>query len=232
MKKILICEDEAAIRTFVVINLQRAGYQVMEAAGGEEALQLYEEHRGAFDVALLDVMLPGIDGLEVCRRLRAQNPSIGIIILSARTQEAEKVEGLINGADDYVTKPFSPSELVARVDALCRRMSVGSAAAAEPSHEMVSGSFVLNLRNQTLSKEGELLELTQLEFQIMEYFFSNADKILSRADILKRVWGTDYFGEDKVVDVNIRRLRMKLEKDPSHPEHILTVWGQGYKWSV
>ncbi len=233
MKKVLVCEDEAAIREFVVINLKRSGYEVVEAGSGEEALQKYDEEKGGVDIALLDIMLPGMDGFAVCRELRSRSETMGIIMLTARTQEMEKVGGLMMGADDYVTKPFSPSELMARVDALHRRV-VAARSRDEVSYleEMTSGDFVLNLRSRTLKKRGQLVELTQVEFQIMEYFFANPGKALSRTDILTRVWGEEYFGEEKIVDVNIRRLRMKIEETPSEPQYILTVWGFGYKWSV
>ena len=228
-----MCEDEAAIREFVVINLKRSGYEVVEAGSGEEALQKYDEEKGGVDIALLDIMLPGMDGSAVCRELRSRSETMGIIMLTARTQEMEKVGGLMMGADDYVTKPFSPSELMARVDALHRRV-VAARSRDEVSYleEMTSGDFVLNLRSRTLKKRGQLVELTQVEFQIMEYFFANPGKALSRTDILTRVWGEEYFGEEKIVDVNIRRLRMKIEETPSEPQYILTVWGFGYKWSV
>lgn len=233
MKHILVCEDETAIREFVVINLKRAGYEVTEAGSGEEALQKFEENGSEMDMALLDVMLPGMDGFAVCRELRAKSDSMGIIMLTARTQEMEKVGGLMMGADDYVTKPFSPSELVARVDALYRRVSaLHQHQTPNFIEEMKSGDFILNLRTRTLKKRGQPLELTQVEFQILEYFLGNEGKALSRSDILAHVWGTEYFGEEKIVDVNIRRLRMKVEDDPSNPRHILTVWGMGYKWQA
>lgn len=228
-----MCEDEAAIREFVVINLKRSGYEVVEAGSGEEALQKYDEEKGGVDIALLDIMLPGMDGFAVCRELRSRSETMGIIMLTARTQEMEKVGGLMMGADDYVTKPFSPSELMARVDALYRRVTAAKSR-DEVSYleEITSGSFVLNLRSRTLKKGGQPVELTQVEFQIMEYFFTNPGKALSRTDILTRVWGEEYFGEEKIVDVNIRRLRMKIEDDPSAPKFILTVWGLGYKWAA
>ena len=233
MKRILVCEDEASIRDFVVINLKRSGYEVVEAGSGEEALQKFQEYKGDVDIALLDIMLPGMDGFAVCKELRQKSSSMGIIILTARTQEMEKVGGLMMGADDYVTKPFSPSELMARVDALYRRvLALRSREEVSYLEEITSGDFVLNLRSRTLLKHGQPIELTQVEFQIMEYFFTNPGKALSRTSILTRVWGEDYFGEDKIVDVNIRRLRMKIEEDPSSPQYILTVWGMGYKWSV
>lgn len=232
MKRILVCEDETSIREFVVINLKRAGYEVIEAGSGEEALEKYGEESGNVDIALLDVMLPGMDGFAVCRELRQRSETIGIIMLTARTQEMEKVGGLMMGADDYVTKPFSPSELVARVDALHRRVTaIRSRDEVNYLEEIVSGDFTLNLRSRSLKKNDRPVELTQVEFQIMEYFFTNPGKALSRTDILTRVWGEEYFGEEKIVDVNIRRLRMKIEDDASAPQYILTVWGLGYKWN-
>ena len=177
-------------------------------------------------------MMPGMDGISVCRELRRRNSNLGIIMLTAKSQEMDKVNGLMNGADDYITKPFSPSELMARVDALHRRVALSETSSSSFREELRSGDFVLNLRNRTLSKSGELVELTQVEFQIMEYFFSNPRTALSRDDILKHVWGDGFFGEEKIVDVNIRRLRMKIEEKPSSPRHIVTVWGLGYKWEA
>ena len=232
MKTILVAEDEQAIREFVVINLRRAGYETREAANGEEALAIYDREGPEIDVAVLDIMMPGqYDGLAVCKELRRRSGSIGIILLTAKTQEMDKVSGLMMGADDYVTKPFSPSELVARVDAVYRRVALEQSKAAPGFRDEIrSGDFVLSLRNRTLLKNGTPVELTQVEFQIMEYFFSNPGTALDRTDILKHVWGEAYYGEEKIVDVNIRRLRMKVEDEPSNPKHIITVWGLGYKW--
>ena len=233
MKRILVVEDEDAIREFVVINLQRAGYDVVEANSGEAALQKYEENHGEFDVAILDIMMPGIDGLTVCKELRKKSGNLGIIMLTAKTQEMDKVTGLMLGADDYVTKPFSPSELVARVDSLYRRVAIAEMREENNfQEELVSGDFVLNLRNRALKKKGRMIELTQVEFQIMEYFFSYPGVALDRTNILTHVWGEAYYGEEKIVDVNIRRLRMKIEDEPSNPKHIVTVWGLGYKWEA
>ncbi len=219
MKNILVAEDEQAIREFVVINLRRAGYNAFEAASGDEALAVYDREAGNIDVAVLDIMMPGNRD--------------GIILLTARTQEMDKVSGLMMGADDYVTKPFSPSELVARVDAVYRRVALEQMRNENNFKEEIrSGEFALNLRNRTLMKKGVPIELTQVEFQIMEYFFSNPATALDRSDILKHVWGDAYFGEEKIVDVNIRRLRMKVEDEPSNPKHIVTVWGLGYKWEA
>ncbi len=227
MKKVLVLEDEANIRSFVVINLKRAGYEAIEAETGEDALELLRRHSD-IRVALLDIMLPGMDGFEVCRRIRASDSHIGIIMLTARTQEMDKVTGLMTGADDYVTKPFSPAELTARIDALYRR--AGGAAVVEDPSEIHHPPFLLNTRNRTLEKNGTRVKLTQVEYSIVKLFMDNPGKALSREEILDSVWGRDYFGELKIVDVNIRRLRIKIEDDAQNPAYITTVWGYGYKW--
>ncbi len=229
MKRILVCEDEDAIREFVVINLKRAGYDVVDVPNGEEALRVYQENKGDFGLAVLDIMMPGIDGFTVCKKLREQDKSIGIIMLSAKSQEMDKVNGLMQGADDYVTKPFSPMELVARVDAVFRRVNMSSVR-PEPDNELISGPFVLNVRSRSLTKNGKKVDLTQVEFQLMEHFLRNPNIALDRASLLTTVWGDSYFGDDKIVDVNIRRLRMKIEDEPSNPKYLTTVWGFGYKW--
>ena len=226
MKKVLVLEDEASIRSFVVINLKRSGYEPIEAATGAEALEQLRKNPD-IKVALLDIMLPDIDGFEVCRQIRATDAKIGIIMLTARTQEMDKVTGLMTGADDYVTKPFSPTELTARIDALYRRL--GGDVAVD-TMEMISGPFRLNTRNRTLEKNGQRIKLTQVEYSIIKMFMDNPGKALSREDILNSVWGRNYFGELKIVDVNIRRLRIKVEDDPTNPAYITTVWGYGYKW--
>ena len=225
MKKVLVLEDEASIRGFIVINLRRAGYDVIEAESGEEALERLHENPDA-RVALLDIMLPGIDGFEVCRRIRATNSRIGIIMLTARSQEMDKV----TGADDYVTKPFSPAELTARVDALVRRS--GGEEPPQVTGELSQPPFLLNTRNRTLEKNGQRIKLTQVEYSIMRVFMENPGKALSREEILDMVWGRDYFGELKIVDVNIRRLRLKIEDNVQNPAYITTVWGYGYKWGL
>lgn len=232
MKRVLIAEDESAIREFIIINLRRAGYEIVEAEDGARALELYDLYNGDIDVAVLDVMMPNVDGLEVCRQLRTRSNNIGIIMLTAKTQEMDKITGLMTGADDYVTKPFSPTELVARVDAIYRRVAMSSGVKPNTVDVIELGDFKLNIRNRTLTKNGEYIELTQVEFQMMEYFFTNPGAALSRTDILNKVWGNEYFGEEKIVDVNIRRLRMKIEEEPSVPKHLTTIWGIGYKWIV
>ncbi len=227
--KIVVCEDEVSIRSFVVINLRRAGYTVLEAGSGEQALSLVAAQPDVA-LALLDVMLPGIDGFETCRRLREKNAAMGIIMLTARTQETEKVNGLRMGADDYVTKPFGIAELLARVAALARRVAA-SEGAGGILEQLTSGDFTLHLRQRQLCKSGVPVELTQMEYQLVEYFFQHPGEPLSRLTILHQVWGEEYCGDEKVVDVNIRRLRMKIEEDPSSPRHIATVWGMGYQWN-
>ena len=226
MKKVLILEDEVNIRSFVVINLKRAGYDVIEAGTGMEALDKLQKYPD-IGVAILDVMLPDIDGFEVCRRIRAAGTKIGIIMLTARTQEMDKVTGLMTGADDYVTKPFSPAELTARIDALFRRLGGDKAVSSELLNQ---GPFVMNTRNHTLEKNGSRIRLTQVEYAIMKLFMQNPGRALSREDILSAVWGREYEGELKIVDVNIRRLRIKVEDDATAPTYITTVWGYGYKW--
>ncbi len=229
MRKVLVLEDEPNIRSFVVINLKRAGYETIEAGDGEEALELIRKNPD-IKVAMLDIMLPGeIDGFEVCRRIRAGNAQIGIIMLTARTQEMDKVTGLMTGADDYVTKPFSPAELTARVDALYRR---AGGEMVRDADEISQPPFLLNTRNRTLEKNGQRLKLTQVEYAIVKLFMDNPGKALSREEILDAVWGKDYIGELKIVDVNIRRLRIKLEDDAQNPVYITTVWGYGYKWGT
>ena len=230
MKKVLILEDEEAIRAFVVLNLKRAGYETIEAGTGEQALELFDQNPD-IDIAVLDVMLPGIDGLEVCKTIRASNQKIGIIMLTAKAQENDKVAGLMNGADDYVAKPFSPLELIVRVDGLYRRVQMMKGVAVENTDELTDGPFTLNVKSRKLMKNGKQIEVTQVEFQLMKNFLENIGKAFSREEIFRTVWG-DQMGGDrhKIVDVNIRRLRLKLEENPSSPVYIQTVWGLGYRW--
>lgn len=231
MKKILVLEDEKSIRDFVVLNLSRAGYDIIEAGTGEEALSLYDRHPDV-DIAVLDVMLPGIDGFEVCKTIRASNQKIGIIMLTAKAQENDKVTGLMNGADDYVAKPFSPLELIVRVDSLYRRVQMMKGVTPDtPQNEIIRGPFNLNTKSRKLTKNGQKIELTQVEYQLIKLFMENAGDAFSREEIFKAVW-TDSFAGDKhkIVDVNIRRLRIKIEDDAGAPTYIQTVWGYGYRW--
>ena len=230
-RKILLVDDEPLILKGLKYSLEQDGYQTDSAMDGEEALTKF--FAGEYDLILLDVMLPGMNGFSLCETIRRTDQKIGIIILSAKGQEQDKIRGLSIGADDYMTKPFSVSELLARVEALCRRVSRsagGESGAAHSPAALVSGDFVLDENRRVLLKAGKPIELTQVEFQIMELFFHNPGVALVREKILKGVWGENYFGDVKIVDVNIRRLRMKIEDEPSHPTHIMTVWGYGYRW--
>ena len=230
--KILLVEDNKSIIKGLEYAFAQNGYSC------EYCLSLDEAVRKApfnYDVAVLDIMLPEEDGLSILRKIRANDATakLPVIMLTAKSTEYDKVEGLDSGADDYVSKPFSPSELLARVDSLYRRVALAQSHAENNfKEELKSGEFTLNLRNRALMKNGKMIELTQVEFQIMEYFFSNPGTALDRMDILNHVWGDAYVGEDKIVDVNIRRLRMKVEDEPSNPKHIITVWGLGYKWNA
>lgn len=225
--KILVLEDEYAIRSFVTLNLKREGYEVLEAESGEQAIQIYSQNTD-IKVAILDVMLPGIDGFEVLKFLRGKNPQLGVIMLTARTHEQDKVLGLEYGADDYISKPFSPTELVARIRSLIRRLSSGIQ--EEKIDILISGPFSLNLSDRKFFKSDKEVELTPKEFEILELFLRNAKRSLSRDQILNEIWGKNYFGDLKVVDVNMRRIRKKIEDDPAEPGYLKTVWGYGYRW--
>lgn len=232
MKRVLVVEDEDSIREMVALNLKMKGWEVLEAPSAERALEQLQSNPNC-DAALLDIMLPGMDGLSLCETIRRSNTDIGIIMVSAKGQESDKIRGLSIGADDYITKPFSVSELIARLEALVRRVrrsSSDSREDAEPD-QLVSGSFVLDEKSRVLYKAGKPIDLTQVEFQIMQLFFRNPGTAMVREKILEGVWGKGYFGDVKIVDVNIRRLRMKIEDEPSNPQHIMTVWGYGYRWN-
>ena len=233
MKRVLVVEDEDPIREMVALNLKMAGWEVLEAPSAERALELLHQNAPC-DAALLDIMLPGMDGLSLCETIRRDDGEIGIIMVSAKGQEEDKIRGLSIGADDYITKPFSVSELMARLDALVRRVrrTAAEGRASDEPDQLVSGPFVLDEKSRVLYKAGRPIDLTQVEFQIMELFFKNPATALVREKILEGVWGKGYYGDVKIVDVNIRRLRMKIEDEPSSPQHILTVWGYGYRWNA
>ena len=228
MKKILVLEDETSIRSFIVINLNRAGYEVIEAGTGAEAFEQLRQHPD-IKVAILDVMLPDTDGYEVCRTIRTKDPHIGIVMLTAKTQELDIITGLSTGADKYITKPFSLPVLTAEIDALFKRIG-----ASDPvdTGEIIQGPFRLNKKNKSLEKDGVRIKITlPIEYDIIKMFMDNPGKAFSRDDILKTVWKRDHF-DPKVVDVTIRRLRIKIEDDPANPTYILTVWGYGYEWGL
>lgn len=231
MKRILVAEDESAIREFININLKLAGYEIVEAENGREAMEKFDESGDKIDIALLDIMMPEADGIEVCNYIRSKDMSVGIIFLTAKTQEQDKIEGLISGADDYITKPFSTTELIARVEALYRRVSYSKKIISEVANDCITlGSFTLDLKKHVLIKDGKDIELTQIEYHILECFFKQPNTTLPRNFFLERVWGDEFYGDEKVVDVNIRRLRLKIEDNSSEPDHLITVWGRGYRW--
>lgn len=222
--KILVVEDEASIRKFISINLNREGFQVREAESSEEALEIINEFIPT--VAILDVMLPGIDGFTLCSYLRNKSPNMIIIMLTARGQDTDKINGLELGADDYMVKPFNPMELIARINANLRKLhSVNKTT----SKRLRLKDMEIDLIAQRFFRKEEEIELTPTEFAIMKMFFQNPDKALSRHDILDLVWGKNYFGDIKIVDVNVRRIREKIEDNPSEPKIIETVWGVGYR---
>ncbi|MED1784880.1 response regulator transcription factor [Brevibacillus fortis] len=225
--KVLLLEDEKSIRDFVRINLKREGYEVIEAGTGEEALTLADQQSDIV-IAILDVMLPGIDGFEVCGQLRKKYPRLGIIMLTAKSQELDKVMGLEFGADDYVSKPFSPTELLARVKALHRRLT--PIPESEDKNEINIAPFKLLLDERKLIRVEQEIVLTPKEFAIIKLLAENANKAISRDEILTAVWGQFFVGDLKIVDVNIRRIRQKIEDDPAHPTFLETVWGYGYLW--
>ena len=231
-QRILIADDESNIAELISLYLTKEGYETQKAGDGKEAFRMVQSFNP--DLIILDIMMPQKDGMEVCKYLRAHSAEIGIIMLTAKTQEIDKVSGLMNGADDYVTKPFSPSELMARVDAVYRRVALLKERhnVAAESKSILLGEFELNTNERLLYKRGKVIELTQIEYQILEYLFRNPNTVLERADILHKVWGNDYFVDDKVIDVNIHRLRGKIEDEPAQPKHLVTIWGMGYKWII
>ena len=231
MARILIVEDEDNIGEVIELNLSMAGHNIVRCTSAEEAQDIWDGGDRNFDLALLDIMLPGMNGVSLCEYIRTTNDNIGIIMLSAKSQEQDKVVSLSVGADDYITKPFGVNELQARISALLRRIKKEEKPVSTEDM-LVSGPFALNLSSRVLTKNNDIIDLTSVEFSIMELFFKNEGVALVREKILEGVWGENYYGDIKIVDVNIRRLRMKIEEDPSSPEHIVTVWGYGYRWTV
>lgn len=225
MAKILLVEDEVSIRGFLKINLLRNDFEVIEAGTGEDGIRIAMDDKP--DVAILDVMLPGIDGFQVCNELRSKYPDLGIIMLTAKGQDMDKIMGLEYGADDYIVKPFNPLEVVLRIKAILRRMEGNI---PENKEQLVNGPFIIDLYSQKITKNGIEIDLTPKEYLIMKTFIENPNKAFSRDELLNSVWGYNYFGDPKIIDVNIRRLRAKIEDDASSPSYIQTVWGIGYRW--
>lgn len=228
MTKILLVEDEASIRKFIKINLEREGFEVFEAGSGEEGLEIAEKEKPA--IVLLDIMLPGMDGFEVCDRLRKSFPHLGIIMLTAKAEDYDKIMGLQSGTDDYLTKPFNPTELTLRIKSLERRLGSDSKEEKKGERFLESGIFKVDVYGHKFYKDGVEVELTPTEHEIVKFFITNANRALSRDEILNAVWGEEFLGDSKIVDVNIRRLRSKVEEDAAHPVYIETVWGVGYRW--
>lgn len=224
MNKILLVEDEENIRGFLKINLQRSNFEVIEAENGEKGLELANKEKPK--IAILDVMLPGIDGFMVCNKLRSNFPNMGIIMLTAKGQDMDKITGLEHGADDYIVKPFNPLEVVLRVKALLRRLG------KDDKEKLEFDPFVIDLYSQKVLKNNIEIDVTPKEYLLMKIFLENPNKAFSRDELLDLVWGTNYFGDAKIIDVNIRRLRAKIEDKPSEPDYIETVWGIGYRWKL
>lgn len=222
--KVLIVEDEASIRKFVKINLERNGYTVFEAESGEDGLKIL--NTSEIDIVILDVMLPGIDGFEVLRRIREKDNKVVVIMLTAKGQDMDKIMGLEIGADDYMVKPFNPLELVARIRTILRRANSNEKEVTVLS----SHDITIDLTAMKIFKNGVEISLTPKELEIMVFFIKNEGRVLSRNEILDYVWGKNYFGEVKTVDVHVRRLREKIEDDSANPKYIETVWGYGYRW--
>ena len=228
MTKILLVEDEVSIRKFIKINLEREGFEVFEAGSGEEGLEIAEREKPA--IVLLDIMLPGMDGFEVCDKLRKSFPHLGIIMLTAKAEDYDKIMGLQSGTDDYLTKPFNPTELTLRIKSLERRLGTDSKEEKKGERFLESGIFKVDVYGHKFYKDGVEVELTPTEHEIVKFFITNANRALSRDEILNAVWGEEFLGDSKIVDVNIRRLRSKVEEDAAHPVYIETVWGVGYRW--
>lgn len=228
MTKILLVEDEVSIRKFIKINLERESFEVFEAGSGEEGLEIAEKEKPA--IVLLDIMLPGMDGFEVCDRLRKSFPHLGIIMLTAKAEDYDKIMGLQSGTDDYLTKPFNPTELTLRIKSLERRLGSDGKEEKKGERFLESGIFKVDVYGHKFYKDGVEVELTPTEHEIVKFFITNANRALSRDEILNAVWGEEFLGDSKIVDVNIRRLRSKVEEDAAHPFYIETVWGVGYRW--
>jgi DNA-binding response OmpR family regulator len=220
--RILVVEDERSIRSFIITNLKRNGFEVLEAERGHEALRLVKLEKP--DLVLLDIKLPDLDGFQICKEISSSYPEISVIMLTALGQDLDKVKGLELGADDYIIKPFNPMVLIARIKAILRRTN------KKIQKEVCTGPFRVDLEAQSIYKNDVLLEFTPREFCLMKVFINNINKALSRDEILNLVWGEDFIGDPKTVDVHIRRLREKIEDNPSKPQYIETLWGRGYLW--
>ena len=228
MTKILLVEDEESIRGFLKINLERNSFEVIEAETGEEGIE--KALREKPEIIILDVMLPGIDGFQVCSRLRKEFPNVGIIMLTAKGQDMDKIMGLEFGADDYIIKPFNPLEVVLRVKAILRRIGISEDESSNNKNKLMGGPFIIDLYSQKLLKNNKEIDVTPKEYMLMKLFIENPNKAFTRDELLNLIWGYNFFGDPKIIDVNIRRLRSKIEDNSSKPKYIETVWGTGYRW--
>ena len=226
MTRVLVVEDERNLREPLVYLLQKEGYDVIEAEDGNAAIENF--HKLGADLILLDLMLPGLSGNEVCRAIRAES-QVPIIMVTAKDTEIDKVVGLEIGADDYVTKPYSTRELLARMKAVLRR---GSEPVAADSGILQAGPVVMDIESHTVSVNGEKIQMPLKEFELLELLMENVNRVLTRGQIIDRVWGSNYFGDTKTLDVHVKRIRSKIEDDPSRPRHLLTVRGLGYKFEI
>jgi two-component system, OmpR family, alkaline phosphatase synthesis response regulator PhoP len=228
--RILLIEDDPEIAGLVQLHLRDEGYGVEHAAAGEPGLRLALQ--GGWALVILDLMLPGVGGLEICRQLREREHLVPILMLTAKSEEIDKVLGLELGADDYLTKPFSIRELLARVKAILRRVQmVGEAGAAAPVPTLQYGALAINLEKRRVALGGKPVELTAKEFDLLALFASHPGKPFNREQLLNQVWGYSYTGYEHTVNSHINRLRAKIEADPSHPRYIITVWGYGYRFA-
>ncbi len=223
MTRVLVVEDEDSISEPLAYMLRKEGYDVAVASTGPEGLSAFD--RDGADLVLLDLMLPGLPGTEVCRQLRTRS-AVPVIMLTARDGEVDKVVGLELGADDYVTKPFSHRELVARIRAVLRRQGAGD---VEEEGALEAGPVRMDVERHTVTVSGELVALPLKEFDLLELLLRNVGRVLTRGQLIDRVWGSDYVGDTKTLDVHVKRLRAKIEPDPANPQHLLTVRGLGYK---
>lgn len=224
MRRILLVEDEENIRKFTKLSLENEGYLVLEADTGELGVEIVRKEEP--DIVILDIMLPGINGYEVCEIIREEYPKTGIIMLTAKTQDVDKIIGLEAGTDDYIVKPFNPKELVLRIESLLRRLDL-----VEDNQDTIKdGPFIFDKYSRVFTKDGKEVDLTPTELSLVALFMENPGKAFSRTELLDKTWGEDYMGEAKIVDVNVRRIRSKIEDDSSNPEYLETVWGIGYRW--
>ena len=232
MKRVLVCEDEDSIREFVVINLVRSGYEVVDVNCGEDALKAYDEKDGGFDVALLDIMMPGIDGMQVCKKIREKSNTIGIIMLSAKSQEMDKISCLMSGADDYITKPFSPSELVARVKAHMARYDRLIGSAAEENKVIEIRGLKIDTTARRVWVNGEEKPFTTKEFDLLTFLASHPNHVYTKDELFSEIWDMESIGDIATVTVHIKKIREKIEFDTSKPQYIETIWGVGYRFKV